>query len=87
MGTTVTGDAVLLAVVIGVLAVAWLTVHLVRAFLPARPELPAPDQPPAGLSRLVPVGAQAEQEARRGLVALELWMSATRRRADAGEAG
>lgn len=87
MGTSVTGDAVLLAVVVGAMAALWLAVHLVRAFLPPRPELPAPDQPPAGLGRLVPVGAQVELEARRGLTALELWLSASRRRADAGEAG
>ena len=87
MGTSVTGDAVLLAVVVGAMAALWLAVHLVRAFLPPRPELPGPDQPPAGLSRLVPVGAQVEQEVHRGTVALEMWLSALRRRADAGEAG
>ena len=80
-------DAALLAVVVGVLAVVWLSVHLVRAVQPTRPQLPVADRPPAGLSRLVPVGTQVEQEARRGLVALELWLSATRRRADAGETG
>jgi hypothetical protein len=85
VGTTGT-DAVLLAVVVGALAVVWLAVHLGRALVPARPLLPAPDQPPAGLGRLVPVGTQVEQEARRGLVALELWLSAPRR-LDAGEAG
>jgi hypothetical protein len=85
VGTTGT-DAVLLAVVVGALAVVWLAVHLGRALLPALPELPEPDQPPAGLGRLVPVGAQVDREARRGLVALELWLSASRR-LDAGEPG
>ena len=40
----------------------------------ARPQLPAEDRPPAGLGRLVPVGAQVDEEARRGFVALENWL-------------
>ena len=44
-----------------------------------RPELPLDDRPPAGLSRLVPVGAQVDQESHRGVVALELWLVARRR--------
>jgi len=40
----------------------------------SRPQLPAQDCPPAGLGRLIPVGAQVEEECRRGVVALELWL-------------
>jgi hypothetical protein len=39
-----------------------------------RPLLPEDDRPPAGLGRLVPVGAQVEEEYRRGVVALEHWL-------------
>lgn len=43
-------------------------------FRRARPLLPADDRPPAGLGRLIPVGAQVEEEYRRGVVALEHWL-------------
>jgi hypothetical protein len=44
----------------------------------ARPLLPLDDRPPAGLGRLVPVGAQVEDECRRGLAALESWLLSRR---------
>jgi hypothetical protein len=44
----------------------------------ARPWLPHEDRPPAGLGRLVPVGAQVEEECRRGVVALEHWLLSRR---------
>ena len=44
----------------------------------ARPLLPVEDRPPAGLGRLVPVGAQVEDECRRGMAALESWLLARR---------
>lgn len=89
MGTTgmtadgVTADVTVLAVVVGLLALMALAGHLgaqVRVLLDRhRPELPLADRPPAGLSRLVPVGAQVAQESHRGVVALELWLAARRR--------
>ena len=84
MGTTsVASDVMVLTVVVGLLALAVLAGHVgtqVRALLERhRPELPQDDRPPAGLTRLVPVGAQVDQESRRGLDALELWL-VTRRR-------
>ena len=82
--TTVTDDVALLAVLLGVLGLAVLVVHLtretLRALQPALPTLPDEDCAPAGLGRLVPTGAQIEQECRRGVVALELWLAASRRR-------
>jgi hypothetical protein len=44
----------------------------------ARPFLPVEDRPPAGLGRLVPMGAQVEDEYRRGVVALEHWLLSRR---------
>ena len=44
----------------------------------ARPLLPVDDRPPAGLGRLVPVGAQVEDECRRGMAALESWLLSRR---------
>lgn len=44
----------------------------------ARPWLPIEDQPPAGLGRLVPVGAQVDEECRRGTAALESWLLSRR---------
>lgn len=83
MGSTgVMHDAVLLAVLLGVVAMIALAVHLtgqVRALVSSRPPLPSDDWPPAGLGRLVPVGAQIEQECRRGVVTMELWLTARRR--------
>ena len=83
VGTTVTADVAVLVVVVGLLALITLAAHLgaqARVLLERhRPELPLDDRPPAGLSRLVPVGAQVAQESHRGVVALELWLAARRR--------
>ena len=72
-------DSVLLAVLVAgvllALGVAW----LVERFRPPAPVLPEPDLAPAGLGRLVPVGAQVDAEVRLGLVALEAWLVAQRR--------
>lgn len=78
MATTVMTDVVMLLVVLGLAALVGLAVHVSRLLAPRRPSLPADDCPPPGLSRLVPVGRQVDQECRSGLDALELWL-ATRR--------
>ena len=39
-----------------------------------RPTLPAPDRPPAGLSRLIPVGTQVDEEFHRGFALLDGWL-------------
>jgi len=82
--TSVTHDVVLLAVVVGLAALAFLLVRVthatVRTLTPVPPALPEEDRAPAGLGRLVPVGSQIEQECRRGVVTLELWLAASRRR-------
>ena len=80
MGTSTALDAVLLVVVLAFALVAVLAGWLARELAPARPRLPADDCPPASASRLVPVGRQLEQEARRGVQALELWLITRRRR-------
>ena len=74
-------DLVLLGV-LTLLAEAAVVGLLVRrvAVSAARPWLPEADRPPAGLGRLVPVGRQLEQEARRGVHALELWLAGRARR-------
>lgn len=77
-GTSAQVDVVLMLVVLGIAALAALAVHVARILQPARPSLPDADRPPAGLSRLIPVGRQVDQECRNGLDALELWL-ATRR--------
>lgn len=76
--TTVQVDVVLMLVVFGLGALLCLAVLLARELAPRRPQLPDEDCPPPGLSRLIPVGRQVEQESRSGVVALELWL-ATRR--------
>jgi hypothetical protein len=85
--TTVTDDVALLAVVLGLAALALLVVHVaresVRALSPRLPQLPDDDCAPAGLGRLVPAGVQVEQESRRGVLALELWLVAHRRHSGA----
>ena len=78
-GTSVQADAVLLAVVVVVALTLTGVVAVVRALLPARPQLPEADRPPAGLSRLVPVGGQVDLECRRGAAVLEEWLAARRR--------
>jgi hypothetical protein len=87
VSTTATEDVALLAVVVGLIAIGLLVLQIVRSLQPARPMLPAEDRAPAGLGRLVPAGAgQVEQEARRGVVTLELWLTAHRRRSAAAVA-
>ncbi len=76
--TTAELDVVLMLVALGLLALVGLAVHVARLLQPARPSLPDDDCPPPGLSRLIPVGRQVDQECRSGLDALELWL-ATRR--------
>lgn len=78
MATTVMMDVAMLMVVLGVAGLVALAVHVARELAPRRPALPADDCPPPGLSRLVPVGRQVDQECRTGVQALELWL-ATRR--------
>ena len=78
MATTVMTDVVSLLVALGLAGLCALVVHVARELTPRRPALPAEDCPPPGLSRLVPVGRQVDQECRSGLDALELWL-ATRR--------
>ena len=56
--------SVVLAVVAAVALTALRRLLEARA---ARPLLPAADRPPSGLGRLIPVGAQVEDECRRGL--------------------
>ena len=77
--TSTQADSLALAVlVLGVLA-ALAVALLVERLRPTPPSLPEADRPPSGLGRLVPVGAQVDQEVRRGLVALESWLAAQRR--------
>ena len=76
-GTTVQANvgamaAIMLAAI--VLATLLITVRRALDARQARPHLPAADRPPAGLGRLVPVGAQVEDECRRGMAALEHWL-------------
>lgn len=78
MGSTSQMDVALMLVVLGLAALVALSVHVARSLTPLRPRLPEDDCPPPGLSRLVPVGRQVDQECRTGLQALELWL-ATRR--------
>ena len=78
VGTTVQVDVVVLLILLGVGALLSLGVLMARELAPALPRLPDDDCPPPGLSRLVPVGAQLEQECRTGLAALELWLAGRR---------
>lgn len=80
MGTTAQVDVALMLVVLGLAALVALSFHLSRSLQPVRPSLPQDDRPPAGLSRLVPVGRQVDQECRTGLQALELWLATRRAR-------
>lgn len=85
--TTAAHDVLLLG---GLLLSASGGVALAGVVLPRRtrrPCLPEPDRPPAGLGRLVPVGAQVEAECREAAVRLEQWLAAlSRRQEGAGEA-
>lgn len=76
--TSTVVDAVLLVLALGVAALVVLALSLSRELLPGRPSLPLEDRPPAGLSRLVPVGRQVDAEVRAGLHALDLWLRASR---------
>ncbi len=79
-GWTVMADVLVLgAVVVGLLALTLVAVAVSR-LRPPRPALPDDDRPPAGLGRLVPVGAQVDEDCRRGLAALEQWMVVHRHR-------
>ena len=78
-GTTVQTDMVALLVVVGLAALLALGVLLRRELAPRRPALPDDDCPPPGLGRLVPVGVQVDQESRRGVVDLEMWLVHRRR--------
>lgn len=78
--TTAQVDVVLMLVVFGVAALLALSVHVGRELQPGRPSLPDDDCPPPGLGRLVPVGGQVDQECRKGLAALELWLATHRLR-------
>ena len=80
LGTTAQVDVVLMLVVLGIAALAALSVHVARELQPSRPSLPDDDCPPPGLSRLLPVGGQVDQECRTGFVALELWLATRRAR-------
>lgn len=80
MGTSTVLDALLLVVVMAVALAGWLGAWLARELAPVRPPLPAADCPPASASRLVPAGRQLEQEVRRGVQALEMWLQEHRRR-------
>lgn len=83
MGTSVITDVLLLVVAVGLLALVVLAAHIASQarllLVGPRPELPAEDRPPAGLGRLVPVGAGVDRESRQGITALELWLAAHRR--------
>jgi hypothetical protein len=80
MGTSTALDALLLVVLLSVVMTGWLASWLARELAPARPRLPAEDCPPPSASRLVPVGRHLEQDARRGVRALELWLAGRARR-------
>lgn len=80
MSTTTETDVVLMLVVLGLCALVALAADLARAAAPVLPSLPDDDCPPPGLGRLVPVGRQVDQECRTGLVQLEQWLAASRRR-------
>jgi hypothetical protein len=76
--TTTEIDVTLMLLVLGIAALVALAVHVARSVQPVRPSLPEEDCPPPGLGRLVPVGRQVDQECRRGVLALELWLISSR---------
>ncbi len=86
-GTSVQADGVTAAAIVAaavVLAVVLATLQRALELRWARPQLPVEDRPPAGLGRLVPVGAQIDQEYRRGVGALEHWLLSTARHTGRG---
>jgi hypothetical protein len=73
----VQADVVTIAAILAAAVVVAMLLIALRRVLDtrqSRPHLPADDRPPAGLGRLVPVGAQVEDECRRGTAALEHWL-------------
>jgi hypothetical protein len=67
---------VLLALTVGVLVLCWgLARRVLATPLPARPELPAADRPPAQLRPLIPSPRAVEEEVRRGLRDLQVWLA------------
>jgi hypothetical protein len=80
-GTSVQANV---AAVVGIVLAAFVMAALLIALRrllderQARPLLPVEDRPPAGLGRLIPVGAQVEDECRRGMAALESWLLSRR---------
>jgi hypothetical protein len=80
-GTSVQANLLAMAgIIVAAIVMATLLIALRRLLdeRSARPLLPVEDRPPAGLGRLVPVGAQVEDECRRGLAALESWLLSRR---------
>jgi hypothetical protein len=79
-GTVQADVGTMLVIVAAAIVVATLLLALRRTAdaRQARPLLPLEDRPPAGLGRLVPVGAQVEDECRRGMAALESWLLSRR---------
>lgn len=80
--TSVTGDVLVLVAVLLTVAAGVLLLVGLRRVVETRwplPALPDEDRPPPGLGRLVPVGAQVDDECRRGLLALESWLLSHRR--------
>lgn len=80
-GTSVQANVLAMAAIIAAAIVIATLLLALRRLLDersARPLLPTDDRPPAGLGRLVPVGAQVEDECRRGVAALESWLLSRR---------
>lgn len=82
-GTSMHAGGVLSAFIVLIavlLATGLRTVQRHRIARWSRPLLPPEDRPPGGLGRLVPVGPQVDDEARRGFAALERWLLSNRSR-------
>jgi len=80
-GDSVQANVVAMAgIMVAAIVIATLLIALRRLLeeRSARPLLPVEDRPPAGLGRLIPVGAQVEDECRRGMAALESWLLSRR---------
>jgi hypothetical protein len=87
-GTSIQANVTaMVGIIVAAIVIATLLIALRRLLdeRQARPLLPIDDRPPAGLGRLVPVGAQVEDECRRGMAALESWLL-SRRQAGSGGA-
>ena len=86
-GTSIQADVTAMAgIIVAAIVIATLLIALRRLLeeRQARPYLPVEDRPPAGLGRLIPVGAQVEDECRRGMAALESWLLARRQAGHGG---